>query len=328
LNGFPEKVLLASDGLESSALAARAAVDLAKGGGAELHVVHVWHTVPSPHYDHLIRSGLEDAGRERLEAQVRRIEEEGGTVAGVHLREGRAVEAIVEQAEEIGAGLVIVGSRGMGRLGRLVMGSVSTGLAHRSPRPVLIVREGEEAWPPERVLVGYGSFEATERAGLLGTSFGRVLGVGVELVGTVGDTNTDDAEAGLRDMERVLAARADEIEEVVGQRPRVRPLVGDVPRAILDVQAEAQKPVLLSFGSKVLGRAGRVIVGKALDRVLGETRGPILVTPEPHPASKAAVLQRTDRSLGRTVGARRHRWLRGIPARRRVRCEAGRWYRG
>jgi hypothetical protein len=34
---------------------------------------------------------------------------------------------------------------------------------------------------PERVLVGYGSFEATERAGLLGTSLGRVLGVGVEL---------------------------------------------------------------------------------------------------------------------------------------------------
>ena len=48
------------------------------------------------------------------------IEEEGGTVTGAHLRDGRAVEAIVEQAEEIGAGLVIVGSRGMGRLGRLV----------------------------------------------------------------------------------------------------------------------------------------------------------------------------------------------------------------
>jgi nucleotide-binding universal stress UspA family protein len=314
VNGFPEKVLLASDGLESSALASRAAVDLAKGGGAELHVVHVWHTVPSPHYDRVIRSGLEDAGRERLNEQVRWIEEESGTVAGAHLREGRAVEAIVEQAEEIGAGLVIVGSRGMGRLGRLVMGSVSRGLAHRSPCPVLIVREGEEVWPPERVLVGYGSFEATERAGLLGTSLARALGVGVELVGVVGDTHTDDAEDGLRVMERMLAARADEIEEVVGQRPRVRPLVGDVPRAILDVQAEAQKPVLLSFGSKVLGRAGRVIVGEALDRVLGETRGPILVTPEPHPASKA--------------GARRHRWLGCIPARRRVRCAGGRWHRG
>jgi nucleotide-binding universal stress UspA family protein len=183
------------------------------------------------------------------------------------------------------------------------MGSVSTGLAHRSPRPVLIVREGEEAWPPERVLVGYGSFEDTERAGLLGTSFGRTLGVGVELVGTVGDANTDGVETGLRDMERALAARADEIEEVVGQRPQVRLLVGDVPRVILDVQAEAKKPVLLSFGSKVLGRAGRVMVGEMLDRVLGETRGPILVTPEPHPASKAAVLQRAQTGAwqGRSV---------------------------
>jgi nucleotide-binding universal stress UspA family protein len=294
MNGFPGKVLLATDGLGSMALASRAAVDLAKGGGAKLHVVHVWHTVPSTHYDRLIRSGLEDAGREKLEEQVRWIEEEGGTVAGTHLIEGRAVEAIVEQAEEVGAGLVIVGSRGMGRLGRLVMGSVSTGLAHRSTCPLLIVREGEEEWPPERVLVGYGSFEDTERAGFLGASLARALGVGVELVGVVDEANTDDAEARLREMERALASRADEIEEVVGLRPRVRPLVGEVPRAILDVKAEEEGPTLLSFGSKVLGRAGRVMAGAVLDRVLGETNGPILITPEPHPASRTGVLGRAD----------------------------------
>ena len=303
MNGFPEKVLLATDGLENTTFAARAAVDLAKKGGAELYVIHVWHTVPSPHFDHVIRSGLRDFGRETLEQQVRSIEDEGGTVAGAYLREGQAVEEIVEQAEEIGAGLIIVGSRGRGRIGRLVLGSVSMGLAHRSSRPVLIVREGEEAWPPERVLVGYSSFEDTTRAGLLGTSLGRVLGARTELVGVVSNANAVAAEDGLRDMERVLVARADEIEEVVGERPRVRPLVGDVPRAILEVQAEEQKPVLLSFGSKVLGRAGRVMVGEVLDRVLGETRGPILVTPEPHPASKAGVLQRAQTGAweGRSV---------------------------
>ena len=290
MNGFPEKLLLATDGLESTALASRAAVDLAKEDGAELHVVHVWHTVPSPRFDSVIRSGLEDVGRETLEEQVRWIEEQGGTVAGAHLVEGRAVEAIVEQAEEIGAGLVIVGSRGMGRLGRMVMGSVSTGLAHRSPCPVLIVREGEEAWPPDRILVGYGSFEDTERAGLLGAGLGRALGARTELVGVVDDR--DDSGTKLRDMERALEVRADEIERVVGERPRVRPLVGEVPRVILDVQAEAEEPALLSFGSKVLGRAGRVMVGEVLDRVLGETNGPILVTPEPHPASRAGALQR------------------------------------
>lgn len=291
MNGFPEKVLLATDGLESTTLASRAAIDLAKGGGAELHVVHVWHTVPSVHFDRLIRSGLRDAGREALEEQVRWIEEEGGTLAGTYLREGQAVEAIIEQAEEIGAGLIVVGSRGMGRLGRLVMGSVSTGLAHRSPCPVLIVREGEEGWPPDRVLVGYGSFEDTGRAGFLGASLGRALGARTELVGVVSEANAD---AGLRDMERALAARADEIEDAVGERPRVRPIVGDIPRVILDVLAEEEKPALLSFGSKVLGRAGRVMVGEVLDWVLGETGGPILVTPEPHPASKAGILERAE----------------------------------
>ena len=287
---FPEKVLLATDGLESTTLAARAAVDLARGGGAELHVVHVWHTVPSPHYGDFIRSGLKDVGRETLDEQVRRIEEGGGTVAGAHLREGHAVEEIVGQAEETGAGLVVVGSRGMGRLGRLVLGSVSTGLAHRSPCPVLIVREGDEEWPPERVVVGYGSFEDTERAGLLGTSLGRALGAGVDLVGVVGDA--DEGGTKLREMERELEARVAEIESAVGLRPRVRPLAGDRRRVILDLQAEGEKPMLLSFGSKVLGKAGRVMVGEVLDRVLAETRGPILVTPEPHPASRAGVLER------------------------------------
>lgn len=289
MNGFPEKILFATDALESTTLAARAAADLAERGGAELHVIHVWHTVPSPHYSGFIRSGLEKIGRDALDRQVRWIEEERGTVAGAHLKEGSAVEAIIQQAEEIGAGLVIVGSRGMGQLGRMVLGSVSTGLAHRSHCPVLIVREGEEAWPPERVLVGYSSFEDTERAGLLGASLGRALGARVELVGVEG--GSDEAEPNLRDVERNLEARADEIERLVGERPRVRPLVGDVARAVLDIQAEEEKPALQSFGSKILGGAGRVMAGDLLDRALSRSRGPILITPEPHPASKARVLE-------------------------------------
>jgi nucleotide-binding universal stress UspA family protein len=290
MNGFPEKILLASDGLESTTAAARAALDLAKKGGAGLHVVHVWHTAPSPHFDHVIRSRLEDSGREALEEQVRWIEDAGGTVSGAHLREGHAVEAIIEQAEKIGAGLVVVGSRGMGRLGRLALGSVSTGLAHRSRCPVLIVREGEEAWPPERVLVGYGSFEDTGRAGFLGASLARALDTEVELVRVAGEG--EGAEEKLRGLERALASHADGIEEAVGLRPRVRTSVGEVARTMLGVHTEEGKPVLLAFGSKVLGGVGRVMVGDALDRVLSRSRGPILITPEPHPASKARVLER------------------------------------
>ena len=290
INGFPEKILLATDGMENTTSAARAAVDLAEKGGAELHVVHVWHTVPSPHASGFIRSGLKEDGREVLERQVRWIEDEGGTVSEASLMEGHAVEGIIARAEEIGAGLVVAGSRGMGRLGRMALGSVSTGLAHRSPCPVLIVPEGEEAWPPERVLVGFGSFEDTDRAGFLGAGLARALGAGVELVGVTGEGG--DAEERLRDVERALESRADEIEGAVGLRPRARPFVGEVGRTILGLHDEEEKPALLSFGSKVLGGVGRVMVGEALDRVLSKSRGPILITPEPHPASKARVLER------------------------------------
>lgn len=290
MDGFPEKILLATDGLENTARAARAAVDLANRGGAELHVIHVWHTVPSPHFDHAIRRGLEDAGRETLEEQVRWIEGEGGAVAEAYLWEGPAVGGIIEQAEAIGAELLVAGSRGMGRLGRLALGSVSTGLAHRSPCPVLIVREGEDAWPPERVLVGYGSFEDTERAGFLGASLARALGAEVELVGVTAERG--NIQERLRGLELVLGTRADEIEKVVGLRPRVRTSVGGLARAILDIHAEEERPALLSFGSKVLGGAGRVMVGEALDRVLGRSRGPLLITPEQYPAPKSRVLER------------------------------------
>src|SRR5215218_4179612 len=131
MNGFPEKILLATDGLVSTTTAARAAaVDLTEKDGAELHLVHVWHTVPSPHFDRLIRSGFEEIGRDRLEQQVRLIEDAGGTVVEAKRREGRAIHDIIRPANESMSAPAIVGSRGMGRFVRLALGSVCTGIAH------------------------------------------------------------------------------------------------------------------------------------------------------------------------------------------------------
>lgn len=46
---LPDRILLTTDGSEDAALATRAAVTLAERSGAELHLVHVWHDVPSPY---------------------------------------------------------------------------------------------------------------------------------------------------------------------------------------------------------------------------------------------------------------------------------------
>jgi nucleotide-binding universal stress UspA family protein len=50
---------------------------------------------------------------------------------------------IVELAEEIGAGLIVMGSRGLGGIRRALMGSVSDSVVRHAHCPVMVVREEE-----------------------------------------------------------------------------------------------------------------------------------------------------------------------------------------
>jgi nucleotide-binding universal stress UspA family protein len=56
---------------------------------------------------------------------VGRIKASGGKVAGSHPRVGRPDAEIIDQAEQIGAGLIVMGSKGFGPIRRALMGSVS-----------------------------------------------------------------------------------------------------------------------------------------------------------------------------------------------------------
>jgi nucleotide-binding universal stress UspA family protein len=142
---FPTTILLATDGSKEVQLAATTAADLAQRTDSELHVTTVGASVPisattSPaHFEDVLREHRRQA-QEVLEQQVKMIEEFGGTVKETHLREGRADEEIVELAEEIGAGLIVMGSRGYGRLRRALMGSVSDAVVRHAHCPVTIVR--------------------------------------------------------------------------------------------------------------------------------------------------------------------------------------------
>ncbi len=148
-----EKVLLATDGSPESARAARMAVELTNSLGSELHVVHV-ALVPGVHvepesviydpdfYERMRERGQSDA-RERLDEQVAKVKEAGGTVAGAHARVGRPDAEIVHLAEELDADLVVLGSRGLGPLRRALMGSVSDSVVRHAHCPVLVIR-GED----------------------------------------------------------------------------------------------------------------------------------------------------------------------------------------
>ena len=84
---------------------------------------------------------LQREAQRLLDEQLRRVEEAGGAVKEAHLRQGQADEEIVDLAESLGIGLIVMGSRGRGRIRRALMGSVSDSVIRHAHCPVTIVRE-------------------------------------------------------------------------------------------------------------------------------------------------------------------------------------------
>jgi nucleotide-binding universal stress UspA family protein len=145
---FPGTILLATDGSEEVRLAAATAADVAERTGSELHVVHVGEVRPVYHperHGYLARyEELQEQARRLLEEQIEQVKAAGGKVAGVHLEMGRPDEEIVVLGQEIGAGLIVTGSRGLGGLRRALMGSVSDSVVRHAHCPVMVVRHLEE----------------------------------------------------------------------------------------------------------------------------------------------------------------------------------------
>jgi nucleotide-binding universal stress UspA family protein len=146
---FPTRILLATDGSEDAELAATTAFDLASSTSSELHIVLVEEEVyayvdPSgyPYFpDAELEHELEQRARMRLDAEVEKRRSAGGTVAQAHLRVGAAAATeIIDLAEEIGAGLIVMGSRGLGGIRRALMGSVSDSVVRHAHCPVMVVR--------------------------------------------------------------------------------------------------------------------------------------------------------------------------------------------
>src|SRR5215203_4990827 len=132
---LPERILLPTDGSRDAVMAAEAALDLAEKSGAELHVVHVWHDVRGFAHD-FVKRELRRQGQEILDEQVGRIKAQGGEVAKAHLRKGRTSGEVIALSEEIDAGMLVVGSRGLGTVQRILMGSQSEAIVHRAQIPV------------------------------------------------------------------------------------------------------------------------------------------------------------------------------------------------
>ncbi len=137
-----KNLLLAFDGSEHALKAARLAGEMARSSDADLRVVVAYDPLPTylgePGFQHIVSTRLQHAETELQEAlkQVGEVPKEIKT----EVLEGPPAEAILTVAETRDNDLIIVGTRGRGRLSGLLLGSVSQKIVAHAQCPVLLVR--------------------------------------------------------------------------------------------------------------------------------------------------------------------------------------------
>jgi nucleotide-binding universal stress UspA family protein len=140
-----QTIVVGTDGSETADVALGRAVDLARLSEAALHVVSAYAPASAR------VGGTPPAGEAaewsvgpdfKVEAVIDRASErlrDAGVKAAFHTAKGDPADAIVAAAEQHGADLIVLGSKGM-QGARRVLGSVPNKVSHRAPCDVLIVQ--------------------------------------------------------------------------------------------------------------------------------------------------------------------------------------------
>ena len=148
-----KKILVAVDGSKASLNAGNQAIDLAKKHEAELTALYV---IPSDiRYDYLedvdtaglpgplkgtVMSAME-GGQKYVDTVKQKASETKISVrTDVVISSTSVVKAIVEYAEEKKMDLIVIGSRGMSGIKRMLLGSIASGVVTYADCPVLVVK--------------------------------------------------------------------------------------------------------------------------------------------------------------------------------------------
>ena len=146
------RILVATDGSETSDLAVEQAARLAKDQRAQLRIVHVVEqsrlafAAAGPVAVDLegILEALRKAGQEALDrsrAQARRAGVDAETaIIGDDAVDDRVAVILAQEAKRWNADLIVLGTHGRRGIDHLLMGSVAEAVARIAPAHVLLVR--------------------------------------------------------------------------------------------------------------------------------------------------------------------------------------------
>jgi nucleotide-binding universal stress UspA family protein len=220
-----------------------------------------------------------------IDSAVTTLRDAGFTAEG-RVLEGEPGRAILDEIDHRGYELAVAGAGNRSRLGRMLMGSVSTELLHASPVSVLIVRQWANDSAQVRVLFGNDGSPHADRTlnqmiGLLdpSTCHIRVLSVAEHLmpeltlpiprVGYATTAPTPELEHEWTEAARRSATAAAEKLEHAGFRTDAHAVLG-APAERLLAETERVGAHVVVVGARGLGAVDRVTLGSVSDQVVRE----------------------------------------------------------
>ena len=145
--GF-QKILVPTDFSEHADAALDTAIEVARSFGAKIWLLHCYAIHPAGVAPYAIAApvsyaeDIRKAAVQRLRACCEKIET-GGIVVEGSASQVYPPEAIAEKAEEIGADLIVMGTRGLTGIKHVILGSVAERTMRVAPCPVLTVKASE-----------------------------------------------------------------------------------------------------------------------------------------------------------------------------------------
>lgn len=138
------KILVPVDGSEPALRAAQYALRLMDGSGdAEIHLLNVQTPVPGGVYSFIsadtVRQVVQDEAEQAMRS-TRALLDASAVPYVTAIRTGAPAMEIVDYVQQQGCEGIVMGTRGMGRLGALVLGSVATTVVQAVQVPVTLVK--------------------------------------------------------------------------------------------------------------------------------------------------------------------------------------------
>jgi nucleotide-binding universal stress UspA family protein len=241
-----------------------------------------------------------------------------GLPVSTHVRSGDVVDAILEDIDEGGSGVVVMATRGHAGVVRAVLGSVASELIAKSPVPVVLLRAGTR--PVDRIrqiLVPIDGSPETEQALTTVVGFARLTGAHVTLLQVVtpapiptwaGDlagisapglyvgSSTHDVVAETRQYVNACASRL----STQGISVDALAIIGEVPETITQ-SADALNADLIVMSTHGHTGAARAVLGSVADAVV-------------RTASMPVMLLRERQDAGRTVATTQPHSLDAVPS--------------